>query len=237
MNILLNRFHDIIALNKHKEEVLALIGLGSMHDTSRLDEFSDIDFFIIVQDEKIKQHYMNHTSWLEVHPIIFSYIETRDGLKVIYEDGILLEFAVFTLQELKKIPFQEGTIYYKKAHIKEEDLKPIEVFQHEKNVYKLISNCLSNLYVGLLRENRGEHVAAFLMIQVYATSHLLKLLDTDVDDPFVVERRIEKRLALNYSELYPGITHNKEAVKTILSYLEPMTSQYHLLIDKLKEML
>ena len=75
------------------------------------------------------------------------------------------------------------------------------------------------------------------MIQVYATSNLLKLLDTDVDDPFVVERRIEKRLALNYSELYPGITHNKDAVKTILGYLEPMTSQYHLLIDKLKEML
>jgi len=62
MNRLLKRFHEIIHLNKDKEEVLALIGLGSMHDTSRLDDFSDIDFFIIVQDEKIKQHYMNHTS-------------------------------------------------------------------------------------------------------------------------------------------------------------------------------
>ena len=117
MSIQQKRFNEIIQLNQHKEEVLAFIGLGSMHDLTRLDAYSDIDFFILVQSQQDKKIYMEDMSWLDVHPIIFSYIETRDGLKVIYEDGILLEFAVFTMDELKHIPFQEGTIYYKKPFI------------------------------------------------------------------------------------------------------------------------
>jgi len=180
---------------------------------------------------------MEDISWLEVHPIIFSYIETRDGLKVIYEDGILLEFAVFTMDELKHIPFQEGTIYYKKPFIDELDLKPqIKTF-HPFDLNKTISNCLSNLYVGLLREHRGEHVAAFLMIQVYATSHLLKILDQNQDDPFVVERRIEQRLDLDYQALYPGIQNNKNAVSKILDYLEPELTFHQPIISKIKDML
>ena len=231
------RFNEIIQLNQHKEDVFAFIGLGSMHDLSRLDAYSDIDFFIIVQSQDDKKRYMEDMSWLEVQPIIFSYIETKDGLKVIYDDGILLEFAVFTMDELKHIPFQEGTVYYKKAFINEHDLKPQIKSFHSVDLNKAISNCLSNLYVGLLREHRGEHVAAFLMIQVYATSHLLKILDQHQDDPFVVERRIERRLNLDYQGLYPGIIHNKMAVTKILNYLEPWTSSYQAIISKIKDML
>ena len=237
MSIQQKRFNEIIQLNQHKEEVLAFIGLGSMHDLTRLDAYSDIDFFILVQSQQDKKIYMEDMSWLDVHPIIFSYIETRDGLKVVYEDGILLEFAVFTMDELKVIPFQEGTIYYKKPFIEEHDLKPQLKQSHPFDLNKTISNCLSNLYVGLLREHRGEHVASFLMIQVYATSNLLKILDQHQDDPFVVERRIEKRLNVDYQALYPGITHNKKAVLTILNYLELNTSSYEALINKIKDML
>ena len=233
----LKRFNDIIQLNQNKEEVLAFIGLGSMHDLSRLDAYSDIDFFIIVNTHDYKKRYMEDISWLDVHPIIFSYIETRDGLKVIYEDGILLEFAVFTINELKNITIPEGTIYYKKEDIHDADLKPKINSFHTFDPHKLLSNCLSNLYVGLLREHRGEHVASFLMIQVYATSNLLKLLDQNQDDPYVVERRIEKRLDLDYQALYPGISHNKMAVSTILKYLEPFKATYQPLISKIKDML
>ena len=233
----LKRFNEIIQLNQDKEEVLAFIGLGSMHDLSRLDAYSDIDFFIIVKSQEDKVKYMENISWLNVFPIIFSYIETKDGLKVIYEDGILLEFAVFTMVELKNITIPEGTIYYKKDNIKDSDLNTKIKSFHKYDLDQAISNCLSNLYVGLLREHRGEHVAAFLMIQVYATSNFLKVLDKNQDDPFVVERRIEKRLDINFQALYPGITHNKEAIKTILNYLEPYTKSYQALIFKIKEML
>ena len=235
--IQIQRFNEIIRLNQHKEEVLAFIGLGSMHDLSRLDRYSDIDFFIIVKSQNDKKNYMEDISWLDVHPIIFSYIETRDGLKVIYEDGILLEFAVFTMEELKNITVPVGTIYYKKEDILDDDLKPKIKIVNKVDFNKAISNCLSNLYVGLLREHRGEYVAAFLMIQVHATSNLLKILDQNQDDPFVVERRIEQRLDLDYDALYPGIQHNKNAVSKILDYLEPWTTSYQPIISKIKDML
>jgi lincosamide nucleotidyltransferase len=238
MNILLNRFNTIIEFNKNKEEVLAFLGLGSMHETNRLDQYSDIDFFLIVNNDINKKRYMEDISWLDVSSIAFSYIETRDGLKVIYEDGILLEFAVFTLDELKQIPFQEGTIYYKKDFINANDLKPqVSLPDIKKDVDKLISNCLSNLYVGMLRELRGEHVAAFLMIQVYATSNLLKILDSKQEDPFVVERRIERRLSLSFKDIYPGIEHNKAAVSAILNYLDIHEKKYTKLIQLIQAML
>ncbi len=44
MHTLLNRFNTIIEFNKNKK-VLAFLGLGSMHEINRLDQYSDIDFF------------------------------------------------------------------------------------------------------------------------------------------------------------------------------------------------
>lgn len=211
----LKRFQDIIQHNQ-SEDVLAFLGLGSMHDVSRLDDDSDIDFFMIVEKGH-KLNYLQSVKWLEVAPIVFWYQETPDGLKVIYEDGILLEFAVFEPDELNAIPFQEGTIYYSKPSFDKNLLKPTVRLPKKHDASWILSTLLSNLYVGLLREHRGEHVAAFLMIQVYATHHLLTLLDAKQDDPFVVERRIESRLTLDYDSIYPGISHNKKAAQSILN--------------------
>jgi hypothetical protein len=89
----------------------------------------------------------------------------------------------------------------------------------------------------MLRELRGEHVAAFLMIQVYATSNLLKVLDSKQEDPFVVERRIENRLKISYKDIYPGIAHNKDAVASILKYLNNNDQKYRRLIQMIQDML
>jgi lincosamide nucleotidyltransferase B/F len=211
----LQRFQEIISRNQ-SEDVLAFLGLGSMHDLSRIDNYSDIDFFMIVEKgHKLK--YLQNVKWLEVAPIVFWYRETKDGLKVIYDDGILLEFVVFEVDELKSIPFQEGTVYYSKPTFDTNILIPSVKPPKKQDETWILNTLLGNLYVGLLREHRGEHVAAFLMIQVYAAHHLLTLLDTKQDDPFVVERRIESRLTLDYQSIYPGIEYNKEAARHILN--------------------
>lgn len=44
----IQRLNDIIAFNQHNPDILAFIGLGSMDETYRLDAYSDVDFFIIV---------------------------------------------------------------------------------------------------------------------------------------------------------------------------------------------
>ena len=208
----INRFQEIIEHNKNQDHVIAFIGLGSMHHTERLDAYSDIDFFMIVK-EGYKEKYLKQVDWLEVSPIAWWYQETKDGLKVIYEDYMFLEFAIFTLDELKSIPYEKGTIYYKKEGFPENLFQTLLKKESKRDVSHTINTWLSNIYIGLMRERRGEKVAAFLMIQVYASHHMLSLLRNQEDDPFVVERRIEKELQLDYQKLYPGYDGNVLSVK------------------------
>lgn len=233
----LNRFLDIIHANTHKEEVLAFLGLGSMHDQSRLDTYSDVDFFLIVKDGFVKK-FLTHLDWLQVSTIIFSYQETEDGLKVIYEDGILLEFAVFEVAKLKDIPYQRGTVFYHKEGFDVNVLEPTKSYQPKPiDLDYIIPDLLSNLYVGLLRELRGEHVAALLMIQVYAAHKTLRVLSPHDDDPFVVERRIEQRLSISYDTLYPGINYNIQSIMYQLELLHDVITPYTQLVDKIKNMI
>ncbi len=219
MNKLLKRFDEIIEYNKHKDEVLAFIGMGSMSSTNRIDDYSDIDFFIIVKNA-YKQTYLKHMDWLNVKEISWWYQETKDGIKAMYEDGIYLEFAVFTEDEIKDIDFYEGTIYYQSKDIDKKSIQPKQIKHQTVDITYEINTLLSNLYVGLLRQKRGEKAAAFLMIQVYATNHLLKVLDEHPDDMYVVERRIEQRLDLNYEILYGGISNNIESAKYQLELIK-----------------
>lgn len=214
----LKRFDEIITLNKKDPNVLGFIGFGSMHHTNRLDAYSDIDFFIIVNQHK--ETFLSSIKWLEVAPVAWWYQETRDGLKVMYEDGIFLEFAVFYLEELAHIPFEHGTIYYLKDGVDKEAFTPKKMPSKEINISHVFNTWLSNLYIGLLRHHRGEYAAAFLMIQVYASHHFLTLLDKNPDDPFVVERRIESRVSADFDALYAGYKHNVRSARYQLSILE-----------------
>ena len=215
----LKRFDQIIQFNQSKDYVLGFIGFGSMHHKHRLDAYSDIDFFIIVDDD-YKETFLKDISWLEVAPIAWWYQETKDGLKVIYNDGIFLEFAVFTQSELSGIPFETGTVYYLKEGVSEHIFAPKQLPKKDIDKTYVFNTWLSNLYIGLLREMRGEKVAAFLMIQVYASHHFLTLLNPKVDDPFVVERRIESRLSLDYEVLYAGYQGNMDSAKYQLLVLD-----------------
>lgn len=211
----IQRLNDIIAFNQHNPDILAFIGLGSMDETYRLDAYSDVDFFIIV-NPSLKPILYNDVSWLNVSSIACWFQETMDGLKVVYEDGILLEFAIFTLDQLPHIEESGGRIYFLKEGISVEDVmvrKPNTMtFNFEKTLNMLYAHC----YIGMMRERRDEHVAAHTMIQVYAAHELCELCNPTVDDRFVVERRIEQRLELDFSRLYPGIQHNQACVQFIL---------------------
>lgn len=219
MNKLIKRFDEIITRNQNKPEVLAFIGLGSMSNTKRMDAYSDIDFFIIVKDA-YKDQYLKDLSWLQVEDIIWHYQETKDGLKVLYRDRIFLEFAVFTASEMKQIEYTDGIIYYQSKDIDDDTLAP-RAYKHKPidPMYEL-NTFLSNIYIGLLRDHRQEKSAAFLMIQVYASNHFLKLLDQHPDDPYTVERRIEQRLNLAYDKLYPGVMSNRDSARYQLNEIK-----------------
>ena len=199
---LLKRLDEIGHSLEQSGHALALIGLGSVGlEVDRLDEYSDLDFFVIVE-QRHKYTYLDSLHWLsDVHPIAYSFLNTDDGYKVLFADGIFCEFAVFELDELKNIPFAPGRIVWKRSDIQDIVHQPAftPAPQSKHSEEWLLGEALTNIYVGLNREKRGEKLSATRFIQGYAVDRTLELVEhiekgQEVHrDSFVSERRFEQR--------------------------------------------
>lgn len=209
---------------------LALIGLGSAGlELDRLDQYSDLDFFAIVETGH-KDNYLENLAWLSsICPIAFAYRNTRDGYKVLFQDGVFCEFAVFELPELRHIPFAPGRIVWKKDGIPETLLpEPDPYTPAEHSIEWLAGEVLTNLYSGLCRNSRGEKLSAMRFIQVYAVDRLLELsakFETGTcaaRDSFAFERRFEQRYPVCAQALpnfIQGYERNVQSALAILAFL------------------
>jgi len=231
--------HDLLArLNaighalEKSGHALALIGLGSVGiETDRLDSYSDLDFFAIVENG-CKARYIDNLDWLSsLCPIAYQFRNTPDGHKVFYQDGIFCEFAVFEPLELCAIPFKDGRIIWKQPWVDEVISRPTiagTAPQH-KDVPWLIGEALTNLYVGLGRFRRGEKLSAARFIQLYAVDRIVelaKLVEREgvvSKDEFDKERRFEQRfprLGQELPDFIQGYKRSVESAQAILKYLE-----------------
>ncbi|MDX9690895.1 MAG: hypothetical protein RBT45_00470 [Acholeplasmataceae bacterium] len=224
---IINTINLLIKHFKKDPHILCFLGLGSLANQDRLDDYSDLDFFLIVE-KGYKPAYLESLFWLDVKKIAYQFRNTQDGYKVLYEDGVFLEFAVFEESELKTAEFSPGRILYMK-----EDFDPSLVDKESKErkytepLYR-VGEILTNLYIGLLRDKRGEKASAFSFIQVYAMHHIYHLLPNlfkheDVEvDPYVAERRIEfrvKGLENLLKAMMQGYDKNKESAQAILDFI------------------
>ena len=224
-------------------DIQCFLGLGSISSVDRMDDSSDIDFFLIV-DEGRKTWFIDHLDWLRFEPLAFHFLNTKDGYKCMYADGTFLEFAVFEPKELEGIPFVGGTILYARTDFDENILskEPKKMYQ-TSNEYHL-NEALTNLYIGLLRDKRGEKTSAFLFIQVYAVDHVLHLLDgkltsTPIEvDPFSVSRRIERKYPNDHqliASMMQGYAKNQASALAIVTFLnqhyEINQPMYHKIIE------
>ena len=223
---------DAIGLSLQRSgRALALLGLGSVGtELDRLDEYSDLDFFVIVEDGS-KQHYLDSLGWLSaIAPLAYRFRNTVDGYKVLFDDGIFCEFAVFEPHELRAIPFARGRIVWRQAHFdaslaEPERAAPQAAASHEWRV----GEALTNLYVGLGRYRWGEKLSALRFIQHYAVDHVLALAaereppSTAHKDIFVAERRYEQRfpgMAARLPAMMQGYDRSCESAAAILEFLE-----------------
>src|SRR5690606_29140967 len=113
MYLVQERMNELVEFIKDDPNILCLLGLGSMSEVDRMDSYSDMDFFLIV-NEGTKENYLNDLYWLKVKPIVFSFKNSNDGHKVMFEDGVFAEFAIFTELEIQQARFSKGLVYYKK---------------------------------------------------------------------------------------------------------------------------
>lgn len=229
---LLKRLDDIGQTLARSEHALALIGLGSVGmELDRLDQYSDLDFFVIVE-EGYKRAYIDSLQWLrDVHPVVYSFLNTEDGYKLLFADGVFCEFAVFELDELKNIPFAPGRIVWKREDVSDTVSQPVSLPEsHVRHTKEwLLGEALTNLYVGLNRDKRGEKLSATRFIQGYAVDRCLELVEYIGEaqevhrDPFVNERRFEQRFpepAMQVNTWMQGYEKNRESALAILTFLE-----------------
>ncbi len=230
--MLLDRLNGIGTSLAQTECGLALIGLGSMgQEQERIDAYSDLDFFAIVEPGG-KQQMLNDLGWLAaVCPIAYCYRNTADGYKLLFEDGVFCEFAVFELAELPHIPYAPGRVVWKRPETDAAALVPLrgQAAPAAHSIDWLVGETLTCLYTGLCRNARGERLSAMRMIQVLALDRLLELCTmtepepTALPDPFSFERRYEQRFpapAQALPALAQGYEHNIESALAILAELE-----------------
>lgn len=231
---LLARLDDIAAALRQSGHAQALIALGSVGlERYRLDQYSDLDFFVIV-DPGYKARYIDSLDWLEAaHPLAWHFRNTVDGHKALSRDGVFCEFAVFEPQELAAIPFAPGRVVWRRPDVEESIAVPRRPLPEARLPDEgwIVGEALSCLYVGLQRWHRGERLSAARMVQGHALDRLVELdalrfthTPSPVSvDPFSLERRLEQRqpdLARELPRLVPGYSHTPQAALAILAALE-----------------
>jgi hypothetical protein len=226
-DLLLRRLDAIGAHLSTCPGALALIGLGSCGaETERLDEHSDLDFFVIVADGT-QAGYLEDIGWLEaVAPVAYSFSNSAFGRKLLYGDGVFCEYAVFTPAELAAASYAGGRLVWCSPGFE----APLEVLPvpaaAEQTVEFQLNEALTNLYVGLHRELRGEHLTASRFIQVFAVDRVLTLLrlagsGPKLPDRFEPSRRAEQAATgFPLAEVVAGYRGNVVAARVMLSWLE-----------------
>ena len=225
---LLARLDAIGAALNASGEALALLALGSVGvETERIDAYSDLDFFAIVKPNQ-KPRFMDNLDWMAA-PIAYSFKNTEDGHKVLYEDGIFAEFAIFEPSELAAIPFTPGRIVWQADTFDAALVAPRVRSGSKYALDWVLGEALTNLYVGMGRERRGERLAALRLIQHHAVNQVMRLGPyiepdhPDKRDPFADERRFEQRfpgLADKLPSFMQGYDGNRESAKAILDFLD-----------------
>lgn len=234
MHPTLRRLDDLAGALRRDPGVLAVLGLGSAGvEVDRFDEHSDIDFFLIVDTPDTKERYLRDTGWLAHFRghLAYSFVNDPNGRKALLVDGLFLEYAIFTPHELATVPFEGARTVWCRPGLEPSNLQPAGRVPPTNGLDTVdfhLNEALTNLYVGMRRELRGEHLSAMRFIQVYAVDQVLALLRLDPrhqqvqTDPFDGTRRIEQTAhahALPLEAMVTGYLRNHDAATATLTWL------------------
>ncbi len=235
-SLLLQRLDDIGKSLQSSGKALALLGLGSVgKETNRLDQYSDLDFFVIVQPNQ-KQVFLKSLWWLEsVQEISYKVRNTIDGYKALMSDGVFCEFAVFETNELKAIPFSEGRIIWQEPNFDASCCIPKKcpILKETIDFDLVLGEALTNLYVAICRYNRGEKLSAMRFAQSFALDRLIDLVNLTESaqestiDVFVADRRLESRYP-DFARLLPKFAQGYEYTpQSIMAQIDFLTTHFN----------
>lgn len=161
-------------------DVIGLVAVGSMAEQGRMpDEWSDHDFWVITTDAAAEA-IRDDPSWLpDSERIVLFYAETEHGRNAIYDDGHLIERAVFKDSELEIARANDYRVLVDKAAIgqrMEAIARTTAAAQSAVDLDTTFGRFIGQLVIGLTRCGRGELLSAASMIRKWALENLLTLL-------------------------------------------------------------
>lgn len=190
------------------ERVVGLVLLGSTADASHQpDVFSDHDFFVITQPGE-QEAFRTTQDWLpDAERIVMAVRETAHGLKILYDDAHILEFAVFDVAEIAlarandyRIVFDRGGVgaaLQQIAHTEAPAITPDDMARH-------LQLFLTLLVIGGGRVARGESISGQLLIRSHALGHLLPVLAHHLNAPD--KTRLDNLDAFRrFEQVFPGV--------------------------------
>lgn len=190
-----------------RPEVIGLVLAGSTADRSRVDEWSDHDFLVVVSSLEAAEAMRADVSWLPDHgDLVIAVREGEHGFKCVYRDGHVLEFAVFGPDELSvayanafEVPLDRGGVY---ATMKDVAAKPKP--GSETTPLQHAQLFLSLVLIGVGRARRGETLTAGQFIRSHALAHLLALhrkVVPGANDPRLDDLDVFRRLEQVHPDL------------------------------------
>jgi len=161
-------------------KILGLVALGSMAERGRVpDRFSDHDFFVITLDAEAMR---STTAWLpDSDRIALWFRETPHGCKAVYDDGHLIEYAVFTPDELQLARVNDYRVLLDREHIEERMAALAARVEAPPDRAWLEGMFLAHVLVASRRARRGELASARWML-AHAMRFLVQLLGGGPDN-------------------------------------------------------
>ena len=159
--------------------VLGLVAVGSMARTGTApDRWSDHDFFVVVAPGA-QESFRSDLGWFpRGREIALSFRETAHGVKAVFDDGHLIEFAVFDPDELALARVNRYRVLLDRERIGER-LERVAVDTARAIPPSddwLVGQFLTNLLVGVGRHCRGERLSGRQLVASGALGHLAVLL-------------------------------------------------------------
>ena len=166
--------HELSVSAEQHPDVLGLVLVGSAADTSRVDEWSDHDFFLVVK-VGCGEAMRNDLTWLpDFENVAIASGETAHGLKVVYRNGHVLEFAVFEDPELELAAVNYWAVPVDKTNI----TSRVQALETQTQGTPFDEDKEWGLFLALIliavgRARRGEVLIAGQAIRSYYLKHVL----------------------------------------------------------------
>jgi hypothetical protein len=156
--------------------VIGLVAVGSMADRDYApDEWSDHDFFVITPPGE-QEALRVDLAWLPRRErVALSFREAEHGLKVIYDDGHMLEFAVFDLDEIALAGLSRYRVLLDRGKVEERTASVKSQRRPQESDEFLFGMTIASALVAAGRARRGELLAAAFFV-TWTLKHLTALL-------------------------------------------------------------